>query len=1324
MNNLEVGVRLTADGRGLVGEAGRAREALGGLSGEQRKASADSAAYTTQIDRQNTSLGNLKSTVLAAAGAYISFNAVIAGGRAVIDAALAQERLNNTLKVGLGSQQAATQEIAFLREESEKLGLQFATSSQQYANLTAASKGTALQGQATRDIFLAVAKASTVMGLSADQTGGALLAIEQMISKGTVSAEELRGQLGERLPGAFQIAARAMNVTTQELGEMLQRGEITAEEMLPRLAAELERTYGAEAQAAAEGLNAKINRLDNAFTDLKISIGETGLLDYLSQGITLATNFVNALSGAKVLSAVDAQKQKIAEMRQELASLNDRRHIPVIGDLIFDKRHADLLAQRIDDAIGDLDKLEKQAAETAQELAKTGAETVTQDIAKKSTESLKREAAERKKITDKAAREAKRAADAAEREYKSRVDASTRFINALMRETDEIGKNAVQKRLMAAAAEAASAPTKELAAEIMASAQAWAQATEAEEQALAEQKKLKEAAKKRADAETEAARQVQQEWNQMWSTVENTARTSFTQFAAHGVGAMESIGKSIKNAIIDLLYQLTVRKWVINIGASLGLAGGAGSALASGGGGIGSALNIASLGSGALNLFKSGFGATSALSSIGNMIPGSAGAFLSGMSGNVIPGVSSPAALSGASFGSFAGPAVAAAAVDMALRGLFGDKKLGGAAGDVLSYVPVVGTLINGLFGRGAPKFQGEALVGNVSADGFNGVLNQAYKEKGGLARSDRTSNFIVDADSGSLLNQFGRLSESGNIPGGLRDSVTGPAVRRALEVGELLDEAFGSIGNSLKQTADMLGLSTSALDGFNAELDLVSEKGKTITEQQVSDEIARISNEMAQSLIPNLDQFAKRGESAIDTVTRLGAQFGVLTDAVSVVFGQSGQAAKDIVNQFSIGDQTEFIDAAGGIENLGQKINQFFGNLDDADKLTILEDRLTTALDVVGVNFIPTMEQFNAAMQSGDLSLQQIIAGLDLQGLIKDVNDLRTALTPVSEITDKAAEATDDAAKKEQDLIRAREGAARASEKAARREAQQREIDKQAQQKQSNVEGNIKAAEDRAAKERELLKLRFDGERKILEETRKRSQEITGFIESLRRSAFDVSPLGFEESGNIIASAIKNVMSGADFASVMTERMQAAIRGAGSIDERLYSSFDEFARARGEAASQINDLASLGENQLTMEGATLAELEKQSAWLEKTYDILSRRIDSGLTFDKNMAQADLFGGIATAGGTRKQIEINKAQRQLYILGNDLEQDPVAMLRARLNMIKAQYTSEATYGGGRMTQEESKMIKMFQDLAIQMTQTNGYFKRAFEGDALNVRTVS
>jgi phage tail tape-measure protein len=65
------------------------------------------------------------------------------------------------------------------------------SSIQGFQTLTGSLKGTALEGQATRDIFEAVGIAASVMNLSAEQSEGAFLALSQMASKGKVSAEEL-----------------------------------------------------------------------------------------------------------------------------------------------------------------------------------------------------------------------------------------------------------------------------------------------------------------------------------------------------------------------------------------------------------------------------------------------------------------------------------------------------------------------------------------------------------------------------------------------------------------------------------------------------------------------------------------------------------------------------------------------------------------------------------------------------------------------------------------------------------------------------------------------------------------------------------------------------------------------------------------------------------------------------------------------------------------------------------------------------------------------------------------------------------------------------
>ena len=97
------------------------------------------------------------------------------------------------------------------------------------------------------------------MGLSAEQSSGAFMALQQMLSKGTVQAEELRGQLGERIPGAFEYAAQAMGVTTRELGKMLEQGQVVAEDFVPKFADVLRNQFAKDVPAAAASARAAMD---------------------------------------------------------------------------------------------------------------------------------------------------------------------------------------------------------------------------------------------------------------------------------------------------------------------------------------------------------------------------------------------------------------------------------------------------------------------------------------------------------------------------------------------------------------------------------------------------------------------------------------------------------------------------------------------------------------------------------------------------------------------------------------------------------------------------------------------------------------------------------------------------------------------------------------------------------------------------------------------------------------------------------------------------------------------------------------------------------
>lgn len=227
--------------------------------------------------------------------------------KGIADATIEMQRLERGLRVASGSTEGAAESMAFLRQEASRLGLDLRTSAGAFVSLAAAARGTVLQGEATREIFTAVAESSRVLGLSVYQTEGALTAIEQMISKGKVSAEELRGQLGERLPGAFQIAARSIGKTTSELDDMLRGGELLAEDLLPAMAAELRRTFGPEVESAANDAAAAFARFETSVFELKSAIGESGLVDLLADV---------ADSMRQIIAPTD--QERLAEIRRQI----------------------------------------------------------------------------------------------------------------------------------------------------------------------------------------------------------------------------------------------------------------------------------------------------------------------------------------------------------------------------------------------------------------------------------------------------------------------------------------------------------------------------------------------------------------------------------------------------------------------------------------------------------------------------------------------------------------------------------------------------------------------------------------------------------------------------------------------------------------------------------------------------------------------------------------------------------------------------------------------------------------------------------------------
>lgn len=233
--------------------------------------------------------------------------------------------------VALDSQNAALKNISktqgeFLRNQqyladiSERLGLKISDVTGAYKSFYAAATQAGLSATETRRIFSAATEAASTLRLSSEDVNGVLLAFGQILGKGKVQAEELRGQIGERIPGAFAIAARSIGVTQAELSKMLEQGQLIASDFLPKFATELQNTFG-NGGAKVEGLQASVNRLSNAFTNL-VSDNGSGLSTFFKLIIDFSTEALNSFNN--LIGGLDYVILKFTDAKKAAEFLNSR----------------------------------------------------------------------------------------------------------------------------------------------------------------------------------------------------------------------------------------------------------------------------------------------------------------------------------------------------------------------------------------------------------------------------------------------------------------------------------------------------------------------------------------------------------------------------------------------------------------------------------------------------------------------------------------------------------------------------------------------------------------------------------------------------------------------------------------------------------------------------------------------------------------------------------------------------------------------------------------------------------------------------------------
>lgn len=213
-----------------------------------------------------------------------------------IEVAKETNRVTTALKNVSGSMSKFADNQRYLLDLAKKYGLEINALTGNYAKFTAAASISGMSMQEQRKIFESLSRATTAFDMSAEDSNGVFLALSQMMSKGKISSEELRLQMGERLPIALQAMAKAAGTSVAGLDKLLKEGKLLSADVLPRFADALNEMLP---NVDTDNLETSLNRLKNAFTGLvnksDVQSKYKSIIDWLTGYIQTAADNIQSL---------------------------------------------------------------------------------------------------------------------------------------------------------------------------------------------------------------------------------------------------------------------------------------------------------------------------------------------------------------------------------------------------------------------------------------------------------------------------------------------------------------------------------------------------------------------------------------------------------------------------------------------------------------------------------------------------------------------------------------------------------------------------------------------------------------------------------------------------------------------------------------------------------------------------------------------------------------------------------------------------------------------------------------------------------------------
>lgn len=295
---------LAATQARLAAAARQSVSAVEALDAAKKKYGSTVAQVKTQqdlfTDSGRTTLSlmqRFRGEVLSLVAAYVGLYGAVEGAKSSIDAFNAKQAIRNQLALTSGNDSAkVAAEYDYIRKQADRLGLSFESAAKGYAKFSASATLAGRDSQEIRYIFESFSEVGRVAGLTADNMDGVFKALEQVMSKGSIQAEELRGQLGDRLFGAFQVAADALKKEFPNLDKAMKEGKVTSDQLI-KIAEKYKEIVGGQLGTAVNSLAANQERLNNQIFFFKTMVAEQGFADEYAKLVSALTDFFRSDDG-------------------------------------------------------------------------------------------------------------------------------------------------------------------------------------------------------------------------------------------------------------------------------------------------------------------------------------------------------------------------------------------------------------------------------------------------------------------------------------------------------------------------------------------------------------------------------------------------------------------------------------------------------------------------------------------------------------------------------------------------------------------------------------------------------------------------------------------------------------------------------------------------------------------------------------------------------------------------------------------------------------------------------------------------------------------